>query len=79
MDQFMVAVLAVVGERLLVVVAALVSIVLGWNLFAKAITPRQSGSISVGDWKVELKNGGTRCVFFPLRHHCACVRSNSSS
>jgi hypothetical protein len=64
-ELFIVAILAVAAERLVVVAAALVAIVLGWNLFTRAITLDQSGSVSVGDWKVELKSVGPG-VFFSL-------------
>lgn len=65
MEPFTIAVLAVASERLVVVAAGLVAIVLGWNLFVRAIMPDQSGSVSVGDWKVELKAVGPG-IFFSL-------------
>ncbi len=60
-----IAVFAVAFERLFVVAAALTAIVLGWNLFTRAIVLNQSGSFSFGDWKVELKTVGPG-VFFSL-------------
>ena len=65
MASFTVAVLAIALERAMVVASALVAIVLGWNLFTRAIIPNQSGSFSFGDWKVELKTVGPG-VFFSL-------------
>jgi hypothetical protein len=49
----------------MVVAAALTAIILGWNLFTRAIIIDQSGTISVGDWKVELKSVGPG-IFFSL-------------
>jgi hypothetical protein len=65
MSQFTIAVIAVAVERLLVVGAGLISILLGWNLFVRAIIPNQSGTIAVGEWKVELKTVGPG-IFFSL-------------
>jgi hypothetical protein len=65
MAEFTIAVLAVAIERVLVVAAALTSIVLGWNLFVRAITISQSGTISAGDWKFEFKSVGPG-IFFSL-------------
>lgn len=65
MEPFTLAVLAVAVERLMVVAAALIAIVLGWSLFTRAITVNQSGNISIGDWKIELKSVGPG-VFFSL-------------
>jgi hypothetical protein len=65
MATFVVAVVAVALERIMVVGAAILAILLGWNLFTRAIIPNQSGTISLGDWKVELKTVGPG-VFFSL-------------
>jgi hypothetical protein len=65
MDIFAFTILAVAFERILVVISALTSIVLGWSLFTRAITQRQSGRIELGNWKVELQSVGPG-IFFSL-------------
>lgn len=45
--------------------SGLISILVGWNLFARSIFRKQSGEISLGTWKVELKSVGPG-IFFSL-------------
>jgi hypothetical protein len=64
MDSSTIAIFAVAEERVFVVAAALTSIVLGWNLFTRAIFVNQEETVSIGDWKVELKAVGPGVFFF---------------
>lgn len=64
MNANIIAILAITGERLLVVSSGLTAIVLGWKLFSQ-ILPKQSGTIEFGNWKVELKAVGPG-IFFSL-------------
>ena len=51
------------AERLFVVLSGALSIWMGWNLFKSNIVQKGDGAVTVGNWKVELKQVGPGIFF----------------